>query len=214
MFRSLILSTVLIVFAAFHCAAQSIGSGVPSPTDFQKPAAQTQPTAPPSLQAQASASAANIAAPKDQAGDKNPSKKKTIKVWTNEEISSLHGKISVVGDPAQSSSYSDSRQWNGESNSGNGDKTERENVIANYREQLRQLHEQQDNIDKKISDFRNFKGDNSSPSGGINARTRYSMTTAEDEIKQLEQKKKQIQAKIDAIEEEARKNSIEPGELR
>jgi hypothetical protein len=214
MIRSLILASVLIFFSAFTCAAQSNGSGAPSPSDPAKPAAQSQSPAAAASQAELQAPAANAAASKGQASDKDQTKKKPKKVWTNEEMSMVRGKISVVGDPSQSSAYSDSRQWNADSDSRNGGNTERENVIANYREQLRQLREQQDDIDKKISEFRNFKADNSSPSGGINMRTRYSMTTSDDQIKQLEDKKKQIQARIDAIEDEARKNGIEPGELR
>jgi chromosome segregation ATPase len=212
MIRSLILASVLILFSAFTCVAQSTGSGAPSQPDPAKPAAQSQLPAP--AASQAPAPTPNTAAAKDQASDKDQTKKKPKKVWTNEEMSTLHGTISVVGDPSQSSSYSDSRQWNSASDSGSGGNTEREKAIANYREQLRQLREQQDAIDKKISAVRNFKADNSSPSGGINMRTRYSMTTTDDEIKQLEGKKKQIQAKMDAIEDEARKNGIEPGELR
>jgi hypothetical protein len=212
MIRSLILASVLIFFSAFTCAAQSTGSGAPSQSDPSKPAARSQ--SPAAAASQAPAPTANAAAPKDQASDKDQTKKKPKKVWTNEEMSTVHGKISVVGDPSRFSAYSDSRQWNTGSDSRNGSNTERQNVIANYREQLRQLRGQQDAIDKKISEFRSFKADNSSPSGGINARTRYSMTPAEDEIKQLEDKKKQIQARIDAIEDEARKNGVEPGELR
>jgi chromosome segregation ATPase len=212
MIRSLIPASVLILFSAFTCAAQSAGSGAPSQSDLSKPAAQSQSPTP--AASQAPAPTANTAAAKDQASDKDQTRKKPKKVWTNDEISTVRGKISVVGDPSQSSSYSDSRQWNSASDSGNGGNTEREKAIANYREQLRQLREQQDDIDKKISGFRNFKADNSSPSGGINMRSRYSMTPVEDQIKQLEDKKKQIQARIDAIEDEARKNGIEPGELR
>jgi hypothetical protein len=214
MIRSLILASVLVLFSAFTCTAQSTGSGAPSQSDPAKPAAQSQSPAPTASQAEPPAPPANAAAQKDQTSDKDQTKKKPKKVWTNEEMSTLHGVISVVGDPSQSGSYLDSRQWNTDSDSRNGGNTQRQNVIANYREQLRQLREQQDAIDKKISEFRSFKADNSSPSGGINTRTRYSMTTAEDEIKQLEDKKKQLQAKIDTIEEEARKNGIEPGELR
>jgi hypothetical protein len=214
MIRSLILASVLILFSAFTCAAQCTGSGAPSPSEPSKPAAQSQPPAPAASQTQTPSAAANANAPKDQTIDKDQTKKKPKKVWTNEEIPTVHGNISVVGDPAQASSYSDSRQWNTNSDSGNGGKSERVNAIANYRKQLRQLREQQEAIDKKISDFRNFKADNSSPSGGINVHNRYSMTPVEDQIKQLEDKKKQIQARIDAIEDEARKNGIEPGELR
>jgi len=212
--RSLLLASVLILFSAFTCAAQSTGSGAPSSSEPAKPAAQAQPPAPAASQTQTSSSDANAAAPKDQASDKDPTKKKPKKVWTNEEMSTLHGIISVVGNPEQAKAESDSRKWNKDSDSGNGSDLEREKVVANYREQLRQLREQQDDTDKKIADYRNFKADNASPSGGINVRNRYSMTPAEDQIRQLAEKKKQIQAKIDAIEEEARKNGIEPGELR
>jgi hypothetical protein len=212
--RLLILASVLILFSAFICAAQSTGSGAPPPSEPAKPAAQSQPPASAASQAQTSSSLANVAAPKDQASDKDPAKKKPKKVWTNEEIPTVRGSISVVGDPEQANAPLDSRTRNNDSGSGDGKDSEREKVVANYRKQLRQLRGQQDDIDKKIADFRNFKADNASPSGGINVRNRYSMTTMEDQIKQLEDKKKQIQARIDAIEEEARKNGIEPGELR
>jgi chromosome segregation ATPase len=202
MIRSLILASVLILFSAFTCAAQSSGSGAPAPSEPSKPSAQ------------APASEVNAAAPKDEKSDKDPTKKKPKKVWTNEEMPTLQGKISVVGDPELANASSESRKWNDDSDSGNGNNLEREKAIANYREQLRQLRQQQDGIDKKITDFRNFKADNASPSGGINVRNRYTMTPAEDQIRQLEDQKKQIQAKIDAIEDEARKNGIEPGELR
>jgi hypothetical protein len=212
MIRSLILASVLILFSAFACAAQSSGSGAPTPSEPSKPSAQSQSSAP--AAPQAPAPVANAAGPKDQSGDKDQTKKKPKKVWTNEEMPTLQGKISVVGAPEQASSSSDSRQWNTSSDPGNGGNSERAQAIANYREQLRQLREQQDGIEKKITDFRNFKADNASPSGGINVHNRYTMTPAEDQIRQLEDKKKQIQDKIDAIEDEARKNGIEPGELR
>jgi hypothetical protein len=210
--RSLILASVLILVSAFTCAAQSTGSSTPSSSDPAKPQAQAQPPATATPQTQVSAAGANAAAPKGQAGDKELPKKKPKKVWTNEEMSTMHGKISVVGDPEQAKADSDSRNWNNDSYSGSG--SERQSAVANYREQLRQLREQLDSIDKKISDFRNFKADNSSPSGGINVHNRYSMTPVEDQVRQLEEKKKQIQDKIDAVEEDARKNGIEPGELR
>jgi len=36
----------------------------------------------------------------------------------------------------------------------------------------------------------------------------------EDQVKQLEAKKKQLQGKIDDLENEARKSGIDPGKLR
>jgi hypothetical protein len=40
------------------------------------------------------------------------------------------------------------------------------------------------------------------------------MTPVEDQVKTLEVKKKQIQDQIDALEDEARKDGVEPGQLR
>jgi len=130
-------------------------------------------------------------------------KKKTKKVWTNEEMPSVGGNISVVGDSSRA------HHAEGTTNSTNGNNAQR---IAAYRKQILQYQKQLDALDKQIADFSNFKADNSS--GGMDPHGRYTMTSTEDRIKQLEDKKKQMQAKIDAIEEAARKEGIEPGQLR
>jgi hypothetical protein len=76
------------------------------------------------------------------------------------------------------------------------------------------LNKQLETIDKKIYELQNFKADNSSPSGGINLHQRYDMTPVEEQVKELEEKKKKIKAHIDAVEDQARKNGFEPGQLR
>jgi hypothetical protein len=43
---------------------------------------------------------------------------------------------------------------------------------------------------------------------------RYSMTPVEEQVKNLEEKKKQLQSQISAVEDQARKDGIEPGLLR
>jgi hypothetical protein len=143
------------------------------------------------------------------------SKKKPKKVWTNDEISSAggEGSISVVGngEPNGKGSGTDhSEKGNGSFSSS----PTRERQVAVYRDRLRQLRIQLETTDKKISDLRNFKADNTSASGGINMRQGYSMTPVQDQIKQLEEKKKQLQAQIDNVEDQARKSGVEPGELR
>lgn len=40
------------------------------------------------------------------------------------------------------------------------------------------------------------------------------MVPVEDQVKELDDQKKRLQAKLDDIESEARKNGIEPGDLR
>jgi chromosome segregation ATPase len=90
----------------------------------------------------------------------------------------------------------------------------RDKQAAAYRDRLHQLNNQLETVDKKISQLRNFKADDASASGGINMNHRYSRTPVEDQVNELEEKKKQIQAQIDAVEDQARKSGFEPGQLR
>jgi uncharacterized protein (UPF0335 family) len=139
-------------------------------------------------------------------------KTKPKKVWTNEEISGVggDGAISVVGKAGGGDSNPPS---NSDQKSAAGSSA-REKQGAAYRDRIHQLNNQLETIDKKISELRNFKADNSSPSGGIDMHHGYYMTPMEDQVKQLEEKKKQIQAQIDAVQDQARKNGFEPGLLR
>ena len=188
MCRSLASGIVLLLIAALNCAAQSSDSGAQPQSQTPVPAAP-QTTSP-------DANAPGSAAPEQ-------AKKKPKKVWTNEEIPSVGGEISVVGDSSQS------HHAEGTTNSPKGNNAQR---IETYRKLILQYRKQIDALDNQIAEFRNFKADNSS--SGMNPHGRYTMTPSEDRIKQLEDKKKQIQAKIDAIEEAARKEGIEPGQVR
>jgi hypothetical protein len=139
-------------------------------------------------------------------------KKKPKKVWTNDEIGSAKGAISVVGDSNASGGGQGQRKSEGVA-SGTADAA-RNQQIENYRNQIQQIHSQMDEIDKRIAQLKNFKGENNSPSGGININQGYNMVPLEDQVKQLEEKKRQLAAKIDNIELEAEKKGIDPGDLR
>jgi hypothetical protein len=139
-------------------------------------------------------------------------KTKPKKVWTNDEISGVGGEgaISVVGKAGGGDRNPPSNNFQ-KSASGSG---ARDKQAAAYRDRLRQLNSELETVDKKISQLRNFKADDASASGGINMNHRYSRTPVEDQVKQLEEKKKQIRAQIDAVEDQARKSGFEPGQLR
>jgi uncharacterized protein (DUF342 family) len=159
-----------------------------------------------------SSSASSGAKPATPATQSRPSteKKKPKKVWTNEEVGSLRGGVSVVGDgdsPAKKGGDSERVASTG------GDEA-RQRQIQNYRKQIQQLRAQIDAADKRIVQLRNFKADGTDASSGINPNRGYNMVPLEEQVKQLEDKKKQLQAKIDDVENDARKNGIEPGELR
>jgi len=167
----------------------------------------------PSSDGQSNSASANVAAsssngPATTTADKPKSDKK---VWTNEEIANVggDGAVSVVGKNGGNTAKSPSNAAKNTSGLSG-----REMQAATYREQLRKLNISLATTEKKIAELQAFKGDNSSPSGGINVRQRYYMETVGDQVKELEEKNKKIKAQIDAVQERARKNGFEPGLLR
>jgi hypothetical protein len=141
-------------------------------------------------------------------GSAESARKKNKKVWTNDEISKVgEGSISVVGNASEASSQ-------GASSKSAGAASVKERQVTTYRSRLRQLQNQLESTEKQISDLRNFKAENTGASAGISINRGYSMTPVEDQVKSLEEKKKRIQAQVSDIEDAARKDGIEPGELR
>jgi hypothetical protein len=181
----------LCLTPAFALASQSSNSGAQSDSSTEKPAPQAL-------------------APTSQDATQKTGKKPK-KVWTNEEISTAGGpgSISVVGnaDP-------NAKPFSREDHTKAVPTQARDKQIAAYRERLKQLHNELEITEKKISDLRNFKAENTSASGGINMNRRYSMTPVEDQVKHLEERKRQLESQIESAEDQARKNGVEPGELR
>ncbi len=151
-------------------------------------------------------------APAKAAASATPQKPK--KVWTNDEIGSVKGTVSVVGDDKASSSLSNSADSRLVSSSNGSSADARQKQIADYRDRIRDYQNQIDAIDKRISQLKDFKAENSTPTGGINPTQGYNMVPVEDQVKQLDDEKKRLQTKLDDTESEARKNGIEPGDLR
>lgn len=152
---------------------------------------------------------------KPQAPDSNapanptPEKKKPKKVWTNDEIAKTSGGVSVVGGANSPSSSAAKKQ-----DSADAKYDPRQRQINDYKDQLAKLQSQVDAIDSRINQLKNFKGENTSPSNGINLSQGYDMVPIADQIKQLEDKKKQLRAKMDDIETDAHKNGITSDDLR
>ena len=69
-------------------------------------------------------------------------------------------------------------------------------------------------MDKQITDLKNFKaGEPSTNSSGVQLDKRYEREPIEVQIRALQDKKKDLQAKLDSLYDEARKKSVEPGQL-
>lgn len=131
--------------------------------------------------------------------------KKPKKVLTNEDLSNSTGKISVVG--------------NGESNPGNkpkaaAPKTANPQYVVSVRDKIEKLLKQIVDVDKQITDLKNFQaGEPSTNASGVQLDRRYEREPIEVQIRALRDKKKDLQAKVDALYDEARKKGVEPGEL-
>lgn len=198
MHRSLIPASVLVFIAALTCAAQSSDPSAQSQSGADKPATQTPPPAPAS--SQATPPAPKTAPAKDQSTDKDQAKdkKKPKKVWGNEEVSSISGGVSVVGDSSSSNSSKQNSQtsWSSPSSSSSSVSYE----VTSYRDRLAPLHSQIENINAQIRDYKTSKG--------------YISENVQQIVPILEARRAKLQSQVDAIEEEARQHGISPGQLR
>jgi len=130
--------------------------------------------------------------------------KKPKKVWTNDNLSDANGTISVVGD---SKNASKAKPATG--------KPADPQYIATVRKQLDKYQEQIVDIDKQLVDLKNFSsGEPSSGASGIRLNKSYDREPIEVQIRVLQEKKKDLQEKTDALLDEARKKGVEPGQLR
>jgi len=190
-----------LVAGAVICMA--VHPSLAYPQDSSAPTA----TATPQTSSAPGAAEAQSLAPAVQAADK----KKPKKVWTNDEIKSVKNGVSVVGDANKNSAR---HSYVREDEEENGNQDAHKQQVEECRNQIRELRDRIDAVDKRLSQLKDFKADNTSASGGIKMHQGYNMVPLTDQVKQLEDAKKQLQAQIEDIENEARKNGIEPGELR
>ncbi len=181
---------VLIVsMAGLPTMAQTPDAGKAASNDTAAPAAKTATTSAPAKK------------PEDAQAPK--------KVWTNDNVGALKGSISVVGAKPLAHADEDDAE-----NEQRPDSNPRRGRIQQYRDAIANLRTQIEDTDGRISKLKNFKAQNGSPSGGIDPNKAYDMVPLEEQVKQLEGRKKQLQGKIEELENRARKDGIEPGELR
>lgn len=161
----------------------------------QSPAPSNSPTTSP-------APATSPAQPPDGTAPAAADPKKTKKVWTNDDVSGLTGPVSVVGNsknPAKA---------------GSGGKADPQ-YIASTKKELAKLRSQLDDADKQLTDLKDFSGGKApATSGGYQINKGYNREPVDQQIVGLQEKKKQLQDKIDALLDEARKKGVQPGDLR
>jgi hypothetical protein len=128
--------------------------------------------------------------------------KKTKKVWTNEDVTGLTGPVSVVGNSKNAGK------------TGSGTKADPQ-YIANTRKELAKLQSQLDDTDKQLGDLKDFsEGKAPATSSGYQINKGYNRMPVDQQITSLQDKKKQLQDKIGALLDEARKKGVQPGDMR
>jgi hypothetical protein len=130
--------------------------------------------------------------------------KKAKKVWTNEDVGGLNGPVSVVGNSKNP----------GKGGSGAGSKADGQ-YIANTKKELAKLQSQLDDTEKQLVALQEFsEGKAPSTPTGYPINKGYNRVPVDQQITNLQDKKKQLQAKIDTLLDEVRKKGVEPGQLR
>jgi hypothetical protein len=170
--RSLTFATILCLFAAFSAAAQSQDSSAPAPPTPSQDSATPAET------------------------------KKPKKVWTNENLSSASGTVSVVGDPKNKPKPTSSKPMDAQ-------------YVASVRNQLAKLQGQVADIDKQLVDLKNFsEGEPSTSASGLKLNKNYEREPIEVQMRALRNDKKDLESKIDALLDEARKKGVDSSQLR
>jgi hypothetical protein len=174
----------VVLFAALPGAAQSSDSA----------AAPAAPQDPAAVQTPAQISPSNKPAPSEV--------KKPKKVWTNDNVSDANGAISVVGN-SRNSKYKLAP-----------DKPADPQVVARIRKDLNKLQEQMDDTDKKLAVYKDFQNGEAVSTNVRQLDRGVGRIPIDQQISSLQEKKKQIQIKIDALLDEAREKGVLPGQLR
>ena len=129
---------------------------------------------------------------------------KPKKVWTNDNVSSTNGTVSVVGDPKSKAKPVNSKY-----------KPTNSQYVASVRKQLGKLQGQIADIDKQLVDLKNFSsGEPSTTASGIKLDRNYQREPIEVQMRALQEKKKDLESRVDALLDEARKRGVESSQLR
>jgi hypothetical protein len=191
MIRALTIAATLLIYGDMLRAANSA----------QDPAvlSQTQASGPSSAAATATAS-----------------KPKPKKVWTNEDLGEVGGTISVVGHSQSSVANKAAEPRQAKSASPKPpDGTVDAKTLAVVRQQLQKLQADLASVDQQLSDLKGFSKGDAKGTGTLSTNTfQYSTASVEDQLKQLQAKKANIQAAINNLLDAARASGIEPGQLR
>jgi len=203
---------ILLSVRRFVPAAIAMAIFVPLlyPASAAAHAGSPQSPPPPQATPANAATPAPAAAPASTAQDTPPAvaptaasdAKKSKKVWTNEDVPDMGRPVSVVGDGRDAKNKSAAQ------------KPANPQYIATVRKQLEKLRGQLADADKELATLKNFNDGESVGTSDRELHKGYNSQPILQQMANIEIKKKDLQAKIDALLDEARQKGVEPGQLR
>jgi len=131
------------------------------------------------------------------------------KVWTEDDLNSLKTRVSVVGDPSKSPKTSQAPPQNSRAAAS----LPPEKDPAWYHRQLSPLRAQIEEMDAQIRKLKEAQGGKETSDPGRRYGLHLPMNT-QDRIEVLEKTKRELRAKVEALEDQARRNGLNPGDLR
>jgi prefoldin subunit 5 len=88
-------------------------------------------------------------------------------------------------------------------------------TLAALRQQLQKLESDLAVVDRQLAQLKGFSKGDSKNAGGLQSDTwQYNSSSVDEQLRQMQQKKSQIQAAIDNLLDAARASGVEPGQLR
>jgi hypothetical protein len=126
----------------------------------------------------------------------------TKKIWTNENLASAKGDVSVVGDKRNQSYHMGSGQ---PADPATG---------ARIKKDLEKLQTQLDDVNSRLKSYKEFQEGEPVSKGERDLSKGYSRIPVDQQMEKLLKKKKELQTQIGDLVDEARKKGIDPGQLR
>src|SRR3989454_12507188 len=150
-------------------------------------------------------------AQRDSSGNSAPAKSgNPKKVWTEDDLNSLKSRVSVVGSPSKSPKTSQKLPQDNQAAAS----LPPEKDPAWYRGQLPPLRAQIEEMDAQVRKLKEVQGGKETSDAGRRAHGFDLPMNAQDRTEVLEKRKRELQAKVDALEDQARRNGLNPGDLR
>jgi len=124
------------------------------------------------------------------------------KVWTNDDLARTKGAVSVIGTKlaADGPSAAPTPVASAE--------------VLRIKSDLGKLEAQLDLVNKRLATYEEFEQGKAVSEGGRDLSKGYSRTPVDQQVAQLQEKRKQLSSQISDLYDEARKKGIDPGQLR